>query len=218
MIKIKISEIFKSLQGEIDNKPAVFVRVSGCNLIKEGKGCQFCDTVYAESGKEMKLENIIKEVRKYKKDNNVIFTGGEPVSQIDNIVNLMAKLQQINHEYKFDIETNGTIYDKKLKCFDHINCSPKKQALDLTVLKDILQHNYDRIRFKFVYENKQNKWWERVVNKINIPNNLVYIMPEGKTKTQQLKKMNEVTTYCVRKNYNFVPRVHVLLYGSKKGV
>ena len=52
---MKVNEIFYSLQGEGLNTgtPAVFVRLSGCNL-----QCPFCDTEHAE-GKEMTEGEII---------------------------------------------------------------------------------------------------------------------------------------------------------------
>lgn len=37
----RISEIFYSVQGEIDiGVPSIFVRFSGCNLITAGNGCK----------------------------------------------------------------------------------------------------------------------------------------------------------------------------------
>lgn len=75
---------------------------------------------------------------------------------------------------------------------------------------------HDNVRFKFVYES--SKWWEKVINKLHIPQNQVYIMPEGKTRKEQLQKMPGVIEYCKLKGYNFTPRLHVLAYNKKRGV
>ena len=49
MTRLKITEIFHSLQGEADTAacPTVFVRLTGCPL-----RCQYCDTAYAFHGGE----------------------------------------------------------------------------------------------------------------------------------------------------------------------
>ena len=61
-MKLKISEIFYSIQGEgVDmGIPTIFLRLFGCNL-----RCTWCDSMYAVEGKEykiMKIENIIREI------------------------------------------------------------------------------------------------------------------------------------------------------------
>ena len=47
--RLKLTEIFRSLQGEADTVgvPTVFVRLTGCPL-----RCQYCDTAYAFHGGE----------------------------------------------------------------------------------------------------------------------------------------------------------------------
>ena len=49
MSRLKLTEIFHSLQGEADTAgmPTVFVRLTGCPL-----RCQYCDTAYAFHGGE----------------------------------------------------------------------------------------------------------------------------------------------------------------------
>ncbi len=43
-------------------------------------------------------------------------------------------------------------------------------------------------------------------------------MPEGRTKKEQLKRMNEVIEYCKEKGYNFSPRLHILVWDKKRKV
>jgi len=78
MTRLKITEIFHSLQGEADTAgiPTVFVRLTGCPL-----RCQYCDTAYAFHGGEWwELPAILARVREYE-TRYVCVTGGEPLAQ-----------------------------------------------------------------------------------------------------------------------------------------
>ena len=88
MARLKITEIFHSLQGEADTVgiPTVFVRLTGCPL-----RCQYCDTAYAfHDGDWWELDAILARVgelgAKY-----VCVTGGEPLAQ----KNCLPLLQQL---------------------------------------------------------------------------------------------------------------------------
>jgi len=72
---IKISEIFHSIQGEGKHAGvnSIFLRLSGCDL-----QCSFCDTLYHKQGKQMSVEEIKKEIKKYN-SYNLVITGGEPL-------------------------------------------------------------------------------------------------------------------------------------------
>ena len=96
---MKINEIFYSLQGEgyWTGTPAVFVRLSGCNL-----RCSFFDTSH-ENGTQRKEEDIVAEVAKYPA-HHVVITGGEPSLFLTH--SLVEALHQAG---KFvAVETNGT--------------------------------------------------------------------------------------------------------------
>jgi 7-carboxy-7-deazaguanine synthase len=76
--RLKITEIFHSLQGEADTAgwPTVFVRLTGCPL-----RCQYCDTAYAFHGGEWwEPEAIVARVREFGTP-FVCVTGGEPLAQ-----------------------------------------------------------------------------------------------------------------------------------------
>jgi 7-carboxy-7-deazaguanine synthase len=78
MTRLRITEIFHSLQGEADTVgvPTVFVRLTGCPL-----RCQYCDTAYAFHGGEWwELPAILERVRQYD-TRYVCVTGGEPLAQ-----------------------------------------------------------------------------------------------------------------------------------------
>jgi len=211
---MRISEIFYSVQGEIEvGKPYVFVRFSGCNLIKENKACKFCDSLYAEEGKEMTIDEVMNEINKFK-CKRVIITGGESLCQMEDLSLLIYRLYKLN--YWVEIETNGTILNKELLWYvDEINCSPKKQAIDMEVLKGLMELN---VRLKFVYENSNDIWWENIIKELGIDHKKIWIMAEGKTREEQISKMDEVVQYCLKNKYNFTPRLQTLIWNNRRGV
>ena len=97
----KINEIFYSLQGEgfHAGTPAVFVRLSGCNL-----RCAFCDTQH-QDGQMLSVQEIVEEVNKYPLAPLLVLTGGEPSLFIDEA--FVAELKQRTNK-TIAIETNGT--------------------------------------------------------------------------------------------------------------
>jgi len=101
--RLKITEIFLSLQGEADTVgiPTVFVRLTGCPL-----RCQYCDTAYAFHGGEWwEIDTILARVAelgaKY-----VCVTGGEPLAQ-KNCVQLLQQLCDAG--YRVSLETSGAM-------------------------------------------------------------------------------------------------------------
>ena len=76
--RLKITEVFHSLQGEADTVgvPTVFVRLTGCPL-----RCHYCDTAYAFHGGDWwEAEQIVARVREFATP-YVCVTGGEPLAQ-----------------------------------------------------------------------------------------------------------------------------------------
>jgi 7-carboxy-7-deazaguanine synthase len=101
--RLKITEIFYSLQGEADTVgfPTVFVRLTGCPL-----RCQYCDTAYAFHGGEwMTLEQVLGRVAEFS-PRYVCVTGGEPLAQ-KNCPPLLTSLCDSN--YRVSIETSGAM-------------------------------------------------------------------------------------------------------------
>ena len=101
--KLKLTEIFRSLQGEADSVgiPTTFVRLTGCPL-----RCQYCDTAYAFTGGEWwEIPAVLERVRelgaKY-----VCVTGGEPLAQ-KACLELLTALCDEGH--RVSLETSGAM-------------------------------------------------------------------------------------------------------------
>ena len=101
--RLRINEIFHSLQGEADcvGFPTVFVRLTGCPL-----RCQYCDTEYAfHSGEWLDLEAVLGKVREFGAA-HVCVTGGEPLAQ-PNCLKLLERLCDAG--FSVSLETSGAL-------------------------------------------------------------------------------------------------------------
>ena len=101
--RLRISEIFHSIQGEADavGWPTVFVRLTGCPL-----RCVWCDTAYAfEGGTWRTFDEILAEVAGYGA-RHVCVTGGEPLAQ-KRCLDLLARLCDAG--YEVSLETSGAL-------------------------------------------------------------------------------------------------------------
>lgn len=155
--RLKITEIFYSLQGEADSvgHPTVFVRLTGCPL-----RCQYCDTAYAFTGGEwMSLEAVLDRVRALAL-RHVCVTGGEPLAQ-KACLPLLKSLCDAG--YLVSLETSGAlplegVDPRVVKVVDvktpasgeaHRNLYPQLQALS------------SRDQVKFVVCSRADYDWSR---------------------------------------------------------
>ena len=153
----RINEIFYSLQGEgfHTGTPAVFVRLSGCNL-----HCAFCDTQH-QTGEKMNTQAIVDEINRYPNAPLIVLTGGEPSLFIDEV--FVEELKQKTGK-RIAIETNGT--RPLLGNVDWVTLSPKtgfdggdtepcvlKQCDELKVVylgQDLTQYDHIKAKYRFL--------------------------------------------------------------------
>lgn len=101
--RLRVSEIFRSIQGEADavGWPTVFVRLTGCPL-----RCTWCDTAYAFQGGEWRdIDDIVSTVAS-EGTHHVCVTGGEPLAQ-KRCLQLLERLCDAGHEVS--LETSGAL-------------------------------------------------------------------------------------------------------------
>ncbi|MFO1243077.1 MAG: 7-carboxy-7-deazaguanine synthase QueE [Rickettsiales bacterium] len=128
---LQVQNIFPTLQGEgpFAGRPAIFIRLGGCNL-----ACDFCDTEF-EDFTTWTTEDVVAHASLYPARLAVI-TGGEPFRQ--PIAPLCEMLLAAGFEVQ--IETNGTLY-RPLDSRIHIVCSPKTTTGQYAPLRpDLLPH------------------------------------------------------------------------------
>jgi 7-carboxy-7-deazaguanine synthase len=155
---LKVNEIYFSIQGESSKAglPCVFVRLTYCNL-----RCTYCDTEYAfYDGKELSINEIISEVKKY--DCKLIeITGGEPLVQKDQCLELMKKLSDDGYEVMIETAGNLSIkdIDKRVMIIMDLKCP--SSGMDK-------KNYYENIEFlklsdeiKFVIGDREDYEWSR---------------------------------------------------------
>lgn len=186
---MKVNEIFYSLQGEghFTGTPAVFVRLSGCNL-----RCRFCDTQHNQF-EEMTEEDIVRQASSYPA-HHVVITGGEPTLQ------LTPSLTRLLHDAGFFIqmETNGSLALPEGAEVDWITCSPKELPVVLDRIDElkVLYMYQDMSRYDCYpaaeYRLQPLDSGDEAENKKNLNDTINYILhnPKWKLSLQTHKILN----------------------------
>ncbi len=227
---MKISEIFYSIQGEgsLVGVPSVFVRSSGCNL-----RCTWCDTPYTSwhpEGQENSVEQILAQITEFPAT-HVVVTGGEPM--------IAPGMVELTHELRaaglhITIETAGTVY-LPVAC-DLMSISPKlsnsipvdreegrwaAQHDRLRIQPDVLQRllaGYT-CQLKFVISSESDlQEVETIRAACRAGAGQVILMPEGVKPEILHERALWLAEVCKRTGYRLSPRLHVDLWGDRRGV
>jgi 7-carboxy-7-deazaguanine synthase len=227
---LKIAELFYSLQGEgsLIGTPSFFIRTSGCNL-----RCSWCDTPYTSwqpEGAEMSLDDICAaigaEVQRHQA-RHVVVTGGEPMIAPE-IVALTERLRALGMH--ITVETAGTVF-KPVAC-DLMSVSPKlanstpegpwaaqheRLRLQADVLRKLMA-GYE-YQLKFVIARPEDvAEVKSLAAVLNAPAERIVLMPEGIDPARLREKALWLAEICKAENFRFSPRLHVDLYGNRRGV
>jgi 7-carboxy-7-deazaguanine synthase len=227
---MRVAEIFYSVQGEgsLIGVPSVFVRTSGCNL-----RCVWCDTPYTSwnpEGEHLTLDAIISRVVEYPAARHVVLTGGEPMIA-PGIVELSNDLRR--RGYHITIETAGTVFAQDtgdIAC-DLMSISPKLANSTpegpFRAQHERLRRNPETLRnlisefdyqLKFVIANESDlDEVQELAGEIGAPAEKIILMPEGVDEKTLSDRGAMVAELCKRFGYRFSPRLHVHLYGNRRG-
>lgn len=153
-----VNEIYLSIQGESSKAglPCVFVRLTYCNL-----RCTYCDTEYAfYDGKELSIEEIISEVKKY--DCKLVeITGGEPLVQMTECLELMSRL--CDEGFEVMIETGGSLsikeIDKRVMIIMDLKCP--SSGMEKKNLEDNIDFLKSTDEVKFVIGDREDYEWSK---------------------------------------------------------
>ena len=224
---IYVNEIFgPTIQGEGKSigKRTSFLRLAFCNL-----KCIWCDTPYSWDFRKfsrklevrkMTSQEIYTDLRD-RLIKSVVISGGEPLLQQKKLVSLLQLLKE--NDFWIEIETNGTIIPSKevVELVDQFNCSPKllnsgnKNGLKGEVLSFL---NLTRkSNFKFVIDEIRD-FIEICEVVLDYKLQEIYIMPQGRTREELIKKERMVKAISEKYGFIFTQRLHILKFGSRRGV
>jgi 7-carboxy-7-deazaguanine synthase len=225
-LALKIAELFYSIQGEgsLVGVPSMFIRTSGCNL-----RCAWCDTPYTSwnpEGVDMPLEEILNEVRAHPA-RHVVITGGEPMI-LPDLLPLTSRLHNLG--LHITIETAGTVF-RPVAC-DLMSISPKlsnstpagpeaarheRTRMQPEVLHELISR-YD-YQLKFVIEKPADLDEVRpLVESLGADRGRVILMPEGTDSRLLRERGIWLAEICKQEGFRFSPRLHVDLFGNRRGV
>lgn len=215
----RVAESFFSVQGEgvTAGLPAVFIRLQGCSV-----GCVWCDTKYswdASGGREAELTELLEEIAAYP-CRRVVVTGGEPLESA-LFVPLVEALATAG--FTIEVETSGTLPPPPAPV-DQWNVSvklansgvPEAKRIDPAAIRAFLG---------------KDAWWKFVVvderdvaevltlaERFALSRERILLMPEGIRREEILERSAWVVEACKRHGFRYSPRLHILLWGARRGV
>jgi 7-carboxy-7-deazaguanine synthase len=227
-----ISEVFYSIQGEgiLAGVPSVFIRTTGCNL-----RCSWCDSKYASwdsEGREMTVDEVLNLTTSHATRFCVI-TGGEPMLA-KGIHTLAQRLAAADKH--ITIETAATTPPDGIACSlaslspklgnstpgSDVSATLRERHETLRLQPDVIRawiDNYD-YQLKFVISSGSDV--EEVVALVarldrEIPPEKVLLMPQGVDSEALSSVADLVVAACKEHRFRFCDRLHLRLFGNKRG-
>ena len=240
-------EIFHTIQGEgvSAGLPAVFIRTSRCNL-----HCVWCDTDHTwnfEGTPWPHEKDAVPGYAKHRKADvtyeitpagaaelilayqckRVVITGGEPLLQEEDLLEMIALIRMEMPHCVFEVETYAT----RIPCpafvqaVDQFNVSPK---LSNAGMPESLRLNPPALRFlaaspkasfKFVVANESDLLEIKILELNHaIDRRRILLMPEGRSTAQLDQTAPWLAEICRDQGYRFCDRLHIRLWGDRRGV
>jgi len=243
-LKTIITQVIKTIQGEgpTTGLPVTLIRVAGCQLkcswcdtkwaldIPDCHDFKISDTKAPFTINNENVEKFIEYLKGFTGINKrILFTGGEPLLYTP----LLDKIIESLEDYFFEIETNGVLIAnlKNLSFFKknankiQLNISPKYDEY-LDKYKDDFLRLVNKLNithnFKFVYRQDLEENLLDFVSKYVPKDSLICfspMTPDYENMNFELlfhKSCRDTVKFCVKNNYRYSPREHILLFGSDR--
>jgi 7-carboxy-7-deazaguanine synthase len=240
-------EIFFTLQGEgvSAGLPAVFVRAALCNL--HCRWCDTDHTWNFEGTPWKHDKDADPTYRKHRKAEvtievppmeivalvaahpcrRVVLTGGEPLLQQEAWLEVIDGLRAIDPAYVFEVETNGTRLPSPefRAAVNQFNVSPKLansgMEAKLRVAPEVIAGFVADPRAWFKFVAVEDADMDEVLafsREFSVPPERILVMPEGRTAADLDRHAPAVAARCLLHGWRFCDRLHVRLWGDKRGV
>jgi organic radical activating enzyme len=166
----------------------------------------------------MDVDEAWQKLRALKTD-LIVISGGEPMIQQEALAPLVESLTA--QGVRVEIETNGTIKPKISPT--RFNVSPKlahsgvlrKKAIKTPALREYVGRGI----FKFVCQTLADlDEVAEIIEEAQIPDRDVWIMPEGRDPETLQRHTDTLTDAAITRGWNITPRLHVMIWGSRRGV
>lgn len=240
-------EIFHTVQGEGISAgcPAVFIRTSRCNL--HCVWCDTDHTWNFEGTPWPHEKDALPGYTKHRKADvtldlspadaartilaygcpRVVITGGEPLLQEKELLETARLILEEMPDCIFEVETNGTrIPSPEFSEIVHqFNVSPKLTNAgipeNLRIVPEALAHfaASPKAWFKFVVATPSDlAEIQTLRTRFAIPPQRILLMPEGRTAAELDLSAPQLAELCRDLGYRFCDRLHIRLWGDKRGV
>jgi 7-carboxy-7-deazaguanine synthase len=178
--------------------------------------------------RELSLEDVESSIMSFR-INHLVVTGGEPMLQQEELAYLASRLKNRKNQFFIEAETNGTIEpnEKLLTFIDQWNVSPKFESSGNSQYsreKKAALKSYSSLSnafFKFVISEKRFHQdlaeIESLVSRYSINPSKIILMAEGTNSTVLRERTAILSKICADKGYRITPRLHILLWGNKRG-
>ena len=222
-------EIFHSLQGEgvTIGTPTVFLRLAMCNLT-----CGWCDTRYTWDWEHFDYKSevvsldtdVVRDTILGFDCSHLVVTGGEPLLQQAELAQLVSGLKEKG--FYLEVETNGTIapIPELKRDVDQWNVSPKLANSNNPVARREIPCVLESFReipgayFKFVVVEPRDVDEVCVLrDRYGLPPGRIILLPEGTTVDAVEHRSQWISEACAREGFRFSTRLHILLWGDKRG-
>jgi organic radical activating enzyme len=240
-------EIFHTIQGEgvSAGLPAVFVRASCCNL--HCVWCDTDHTWNFEGTPWSHEKDAVSGYSKHRKADvtfeiepaeatrrilafgcpRVVITGGEPLLQEDGFLKMIRHIREEMPDCVFEVETNATRIPTSefADAVNQFNVSPK---LSNAGMPETLRLNADALGF---FAASPKAWFKFVVaspadlleiqslrTRFSIPAERILLMPEGRTAADLDRTSPQLAELCRDLGFRFCDRLHIRLWGDRRGV
>ncbi|PAF47694.1 hypothetical protein BKH41_07335 [Helicobacter sp. 12S02232-10] len=199
-----------------------------------------CDSIYAANSafsKEWQFyENstdLIEKIKSFSQTKfDVILTGGEPSLHFKNPILSQTIKYFLQREHRVCVESNASVKFKFDEVLKHLyftlsvklsnSGEPLEKRIKPYVIQEIIDNAYSVV-FKFVCNAqmcRNKKVIEEIkdlLSKLSLKGNKIFLMPQGTTEKELNENIKEIYPICLQEGFCFSDRLHIRIWGDKRG-